>query len=156
MYDVFLAYSDFFFLRQWFIVDHELNISHGQVLDHLLYIMRVGEKNVQRRVALALAHLCSPDDQKTIFIDKDGLPLLLELLASTNSIHQRDSSMALCRLANKASSLIPMDAAPLSPTPQVTGCSLYGCCSRSSLCPPYFISCLQSFWWCLFWGLSDL
>ncbi|KAL8548327.1 hypothetical protein ACS0TY_007596 [Phlomoides rotata] len=92
---------------------------HGWVLGHLLYLMRVGEKNVQRRVALALAHLCSPDDQKTIFIDKDGLPLLLELLASTNSIHQKDSSTALCRLAHKASSLIPMDSAPLSPTPQV-------------------------------------
>ncbi|KAK6135040.1 hypothetical protein DH2020_031218 [Rehmannia glutinosa] len=43
-----------------------------QVLSHLLYMMRVEEKNVQRRVALALAHLCSPDDQRTIFIDKNG------------------------------------------------------------------------------------
>ncbi|KAG8370723.1 hypothetical protein BUALT_Bualt13G0013000 [Buddleja alternifolia] len=133
----------------------------GRVLSHLLYMMRVGEKNVQRRVALALAHLCSPDDQKTIFIDNNGilsikfvynisilstrlsisaictagvltinflphiphilvgLVLLLELLESTNSKHQRDSSMALCRLANKASSLSPMDAAPPSPIPQV-------------------------------------
>lgn len=35
--------------------------------------MRVGEKAVQRRVALALAHLCSPDDQRTIFIDNNGM-----------------------------------------------------------------------------------
>lgn len=118
-------------------------------MGNLLYTMRVGEKNVKRRVVLALAHLCCPNDQKTIFIDKDGIPLfhivalelsamqflifkhslsglslLLELLESPNSIHQRESSMALCRLANKANSLIPMDAAPLSPTPQVTVSSL--------------------------------
>ncbi|CAL9057370.1 unnamed protein product [Musa banksii] len=29
----------------------------GRVLNHLLYLMRVGEKAVQRRIALALAHL---------------------------------------------------------------------------------------------------
>ncbi|KAG6438318.1 hypothetical protein SASPL_103255 [Salvia splendens] len=92
---------------------------HGRVLSHLLYIMRVGEKDIQRRVALALAHLCSPDDQKTIFIDKNGLTLLLELLESTDSKHQRDGSVALSRLANKASSLSPVEAAPPSPIAQV-------------------------------------
>ncbi|KAH6826055.1 ARM repeat protein interacting with ABF2 [Perilla frutescens var. hirtella] len=92
---------------------------HGRVLSHLLYMMRVGEKNIQIRVALSLAHLCSPDDQKNIFIDKNGLLLLLELLESTESKHQRDSSMALCRLANKASSLCPVEAAPPSPIVQV-------------------------------------
>ncbi|GFP92288.1 arm repeat protein interacting with abf2 [Phtheirospermum japonicum] len=93
--------------------------THGRVLRHLLYLMRVGEKLVQRRVALALAHLSSPDDQKSIFLDNNGLDLLLELLESTNSKQQRDSSMALFRLANKANSLSPMDAAPPSPVPQV-------------------------------------
>ncbi|KAG6426891.1 hypothetical protein SASPL_111129 [Salvia splendens] len=92
---------------------------HGRVLSHLTYLMRAGERNVQKRVALALAHLCSSDDQRTIFIDNNGLALLLELLESTNSKHQRDSSMALCRLANKANSLSPVDAAPPSPIPQV-------------------------------------
>lgn len=37
--------------------------------------MRVAEKAIQRRIALALAHLCSPDDQGTIFIDNNGVPL---------------------------------------------------------------------------------
>lgn len=46
---------------------------HLQVLNHLLYLMRVSEKAVQRRVALALAHLCSADDQRTIFIDNNGM-----------------------------------------------------------------------------------
>lgn len=36
-------------------------------------MMRVGEKSVQRRVALALAHLCAPEDQRTIFIDNNGM-----------------------------------------------------------------------------------
>ncbi|KAK4355523.1 hypothetical protein RND71_024494 [Anisodus tanguticus] len=44
---------------------------HGRIMGHLLYLMRIGEKLIQRRVALALAHLCSPDDQKTIFIDNN-------------------------------------------------------------------------------------
>ncbi|CAA0816715.1 ARM REPEAT PROTEIN INTERACTING WITH ABF2 [Striga hermonthica] len=92
---------------------------HGRVLSHLLYMMHVEEISVQRRVALALAHLCSPEDQRTIFIEKNGLSLLLELLESTNSKHQRESSVALCRLANKASSQSLMDAAPPSPIPQV-------------------------------------
>ncbi|XP_062231321.1 ARM REPEAT PROTEIN INTERACTING WITH ABF2-like isoform X2 [Phragmites australis] len=92
---------------------------NGRVLKHLLYLMRVGEKSVQRRVALALAHLCAPEDQRTIFIDNNGLDLLLDLLISMSSKHQQDGSAALYKLANKAAALSPMDAAPPSPTPQV-------------------------------------
>lgn len=46
--------------------------------------MRIGEKFVQRRVAMALAHLCSPDDRKAIFIDNNGKSpfLVLSLLVS--------------------------------------------------------------------------
>ncbi|KAG9457923.1 hypothetical protein H6P81_002431 [Aristolochia fimbriata] len=92
---------------------------NGRVLKHLLYLMRVGEKAVQRRVAVALAHLCSPDDQRLIFIDNNGLELLLGLLGSTNPKQQQDGSVALYKMANKAMALSPMDAAPPSPTPQV-------------------------------------
>ncbi|KAJ9182079.1 hypothetical protein P3X46_006109 [Hevea brasiliensis] len=92
---------------------------HGRVLNHLLYLMRVAEKAVQRRVALALAHLCSPDDQRTIFIDNNGLELLLGLLGSANPKQQIDGAVALYKLANKAMTLSPVDAAPPSPTPQV-------------------------------------
>ncbi|XP_021889413.1 ARM REPEAT PROTEIN INTERACTING WITH ABF2 isoform X2 [Carica papaya] len=91
----------------------------GRGLSHLLYLMRVAEKSVQRRVALALAHLCSPDDQRTIFIDNNGLELLLGLLGSTNPKQQLDGAVALYRLANKSMTLSPVDAAPPSPTPQV-------------------------------------
>jgi len=48
-----------------------------------------------------------------------GLDLLLSLLASTNTKYQQDGSVALYKLANKAMTLSPMDAAPPSPTPQV-------------------------------------
>ncbi|KAK9282320.1 hypothetical protein L1049_005234 [Liquidambar formosana] len=92
---------------------------NGRVLNQLLYLIRFTEKAIQRRVALALAHLCSPDDQKTIFIDSNGLDLLLGLLESTSKKQQQDGSAALCKLANKAISLSPGDAAPPSPIPQV-------------------------------------
>ncbi|CAH9132738.1 unnamed protein product [Cuscuta epithymum] len=92
---------------------------NGRVLSHLLYLMSVGEKIVQRRIALALAHFCSPEDQKTVFIDNDGLELLLELVESTSVKHQQDAATALCKIADKASSLFPIDAAPPSPVPQV-------------------------------------
>ena len=48
-----------------------------------------------------------------------GLELLLELLESTNLKLQHDGSMALYKLATKATSLSPVDAAPPSPNPQV-------------------------------------
>ncbi|XP_047333820.1 ARM REPEAT PROTEIN INTERACTING WITH ABF2 [Impatiens glandulifera] len=92
---------------------------NGRVLRHLLYLMRVGEKAVQKRVALALAHLCSPNDQKAIFIDNNGLDLLLDLFESTTFKQQRDASVALYKLATKPCSISPVDAAPPSPIPQV-------------------------------------
>ncbi|XP_022955925.1 ARM REPEAT PROTEIN INTERACTING WITH ABF2-like [Cucurbita pepo subsp. pepo] len=92
---------------------------HGRVLNHLLHLMRVAEKAVQRRVSLALAHLCSPDDQRTIFVDNNGLELLLGLLGSSSLKQQLDGAVALYKLANKAMTLSPVDAAPPSPTPQV-------------------------------------
>ncbi|ERN12670.1 ARM REPEAT PROTEIN INTERACTING WITH ABF2 [Amborella trichopoda] len=92
---------------------------NGRVLKHLLYLLRIGEKAAQRRVALALAHLCSPDDQRFIFIECHGLEVLLNMLDSTDSKMQQDSAVALYTLANKAMALFPMDAAPPSPTPQV-------------------------------------
>ncbi|GAV74791.1 Arm domain-containing protein/BTB domain-containing protein [Cephalotus follicularis] len=92
---------------------------HGRVLNHVLYLMRVADKVVQRRVALSLAHLCSPDDQRTIFIDNNGLEFLLGLLGSNSPKQQLDGAVALCKLANKAMTLSPVDAAPPSPIQQV-------------------------------------
>ncbi|KAG6774480.1 hypothetical protein POTOM_021833 [Populus tomentosa] len=90
---------------------------HGRVLNHILYLMRVSERNVQRRIALALAHLCTPNDRKVIFLHKNGLDLLLGLLESGSLKQQREGSVALYKLATKATLVSPVDSAPLSPTP---------------------------------------
>ncbi|MBA0833451.1 hypothetical protein Goarm_005894, partial [Gossypium armourianum] len=81
--------------------------------------MRTAAKAVQKRVALALAHLCAPNDRKTIFVDNNGLELLLGLLESKSFKQQKDGSEALYKLATKGTSLSSVDAAPVSPTPQV-------------------------------------
>ncbi|PWA58121.1 ARM repeat protein interacting with ABF2 [Artemisia annua] len=92
---------------------------HGKVLSRLLYKMHNAEKIVQRRIVLALAHLCSPEDQEAVFVDNNGLDLLLELLQSVHSKHQGDACAALCRLAEKATSVSSVDAGPSSPISQV-------------------------------------
>ncbi|GMI98767.1 ARM repeat protein interacting with ABF2 [Hibiscus trionum] len=92
---------------------------HGRTLNHLLYLMRTAAKAVQKRVALALAHLCTPNDRKPIFVDNNGLELLLGFLESKSFKQQRDGSEALYKLATKGTSLSSVDAAPVSPTPQV-------------------------------------
>ncbi|KAK9067621.1 hypothetical protein SSX86_011732 [Deinandra increscens subsp. villosa] len=92
---------------------------NGRVLRRLLYLMHNSDKVVQRRVSLALAHLCSPDDQKTIFVDNNGIDLLLELLQSPHSKVRGYASVALCKLAEKTTSLSPVDAGPSSPISQV-------------------------------------
>ncbi|KAK7285352.1 hypothetical protein RJT34_20121 [Clitoria ternatea] len=92
---------------------------HGRVLKHLTYLMRFENKVVRKRVAIALAHLCSPHDRKTIFIDNIGLELLLDLLESTDPTQKGDASAALHKLATKAGSVSFVDAAPPSPTPRL-------------------------------------
>ncbi|KAL8143152.1 hypothetical protein V2J09_016184, partial [Rumex salicifolius] len=92
---------------------------HGRVLNHLLYLLRVADKVIQRRVVLALAHLCFPEHQRRIFIDNNGLELLLELLESVCPKQQQDASIALYKMATKATLTSPIDAAPPSPTLQV-------------------------------------
>ncbi|OMP05069.1 BTB/POZ-like protein [Corchorus olitorius] len=92
---------------------------HGRVLNRLLYLMRLADKAVQTRVALALAHLCAPDDRKKVFVDNNGLELLLGLLESTSFKQQQDGAAALYTLATKGGSLSSVDTAPPSPTPQV-------------------------------------
>ncbi|GAB4840773.1 hypothetical protein Ancab_021535 [Ancistrocladus abbreviatus] len=92
---------------------------HGHVLNHLLYLMRAADRTIQRRVALALAHLCSPEHQRRIFIDDNGIELLLELLQNSSLKQQWDASTALWKLAIKSASIPIVDAAPNSPTLQV-------------------------------------
>lgn len=65
-----------------------------------------------------------------------GLELLLGLLGSTSPKQQLDGAVALYRLANKAMTLSPVDAAPPSPTPQVSVLSKTGWfCSMKFVIP---------------------
>ncbi|GKB29834.1 ARM repeat protein interacting with ABF2-like protein, partial [Tanacetum coccineum] len=88
-------------------------------LSRFLYKMHNAEKFVQRRISLALAHLCSPEDQEAIFVDNYGLAILLELLQSPHPKHQGDACAALCKLAKKATLVSLVDAGPSSPISQV-------------------------------------
>ncbi|CAN1766062.1 ARM REPEAT PROTEIN INTERACTING WITH ABF2, partial [Linum perenne] len=91
----------------------------GRVLKRLVYLMRSADKTEQRHIALALAHLCAPNDRKAIFLDSNGLDSLLELLELGNLKQRNESAEALYKLATKAATVFPITAAPLSPTPQV-------------------------------------
>ncbi|CAN7121240.1 unnamed protein product [Brassica rapa subsp. narinosa] len=92
------------------------NKIHGPVLNQLLYLMKTTEKNIQMRIALALAHLCDPKDGKLIFIDNSGMEFLLEPLYISSMKQQKYSARALFELATKATSFAPEDSAPSSPT----------------------------------------
>ncbi|KAI9117643.1 hypothetical protein K1719_011809 [Acacia pycnantha] len=97
----------------------------SKVLKQLLYLMCFGEKVVQWHVALALAHLCSPDDQKFIFVDNNGLAFLVDLLTSINLNQRREASMALHSLAIRTTSISPLDTTPSSTTLKVYFCEQY-------------------------------
>ncbi|XP_058740263.1 ARM REPEAT PROTEIN INTERACTING WITH ABF2-like [Vicia villosa] len=90
----------------------------GRVLKQMLYLMRSGKRAVQKRVVLALAQLCSADDRKTIFIDNNGLELLLYFLGSTIE-KKREASIALHTMATKGISGSIVDLVPVSPTPRI-------------------------------------
>ncbi|KAL8224893.1 hypothetical protein R6Q57_017450 [Mikania cordata] len=92
---------------------------NGRVLRHLLYLMHNTATIIQRRISLALAHLCSPDDQKTIFADNNGIYLLLELLQSAHSKIRGYACVALCKLAERCTTFSPVDVGPSSPVSQV-------------------------------------
>ncbi|WOG94842.1 hypothetical protein DCAR_0314139 [Daucus carota subsp. sativus] len=81
---------------------------NGRVLSHLLYLMCAADRSIKRRIALALARLCSPEDQESIFIKNRGLHILLDLLESWNLELRQLASEALYKLADKAGSLFPI------------------------------------------------
>jgi hypothetical protein len=97
----------------------------GRVLRHLLYLLRSVDKETQRRVAIALAHLSGEDDQRLIFVDGGGLEVLLDMMGSTMTPKlQKEGALAVYTLAKKAAALSPVENAPPPPTPQVGGPSV--------------------------------
>ncbi|XP_048136079.1 ARM REPEAT PROTEIN INTERACTING WITH ABF2-like [Rhodamnia argentea] len=92
----------------------------GPVFKHLLLLMRASENNtIQGRVAVALAHLSHPTNQRMIFIDNIGLKLLLGLLTSSCPEEQVDGALALFKLANNAIVISPAYADSPPPAPRV-------------------------------------
>ena len=75
-----------------------------------------------------------------------GLDLLMGLLGSYyNPKQQLDGAVALCKLANKAATLSPVDAAPPSPTPQVGICNCWLVLILHSIIAKWLIAFAQYF-----------
>ncbi len=123
----------------------------GRPLAYLLYLLRPAvrgggpERDMQRRVAIALAHLCKPEDAPTVFGTRGGLDVLLDMLtlarppgalspglppgalgakaaadaaAARDAGAQREAARALaCLAAEKCAATAP-DVAPPPPDPK--------------------------------------
>ena len=121
-------------------------------LQYLLYLLRptvragAAERELQRRVAVALAHLCRQQDAHDIFNTRGGLDVLLDMLTVTkpypaaatspeseedgdkgakaqreaerDAAAQKDAARALVVLAMEKCSQSVWDVAPAAPEPQ--------------------------------------
>ena len=52
----------------------------GKVLNQILYSMNCSDPVMQHRTATALARLARENDLKTVFVDRKGLDILLNIL----------------------------------------------------------------------------
>ena len=109
-------------------------------LQYLLYLLRQGDRpsaqadrEVPRRVAVSLAHLCKEEEMKQIFLERGGLAILLDMLsvakppkeppylashkekAEREAAAQREAARALVRLSEKANARSPPDCTPAPP-----------------------------------------
>lgn len=113
----------------------------GRTLQYLLYLLRQGDRGVDneipRRVAVSLAHLCKEAEMKSIFLERGGLTILLDMLSMTRSAKeahyplckdqlakkdsqaQREAANALATLIKKAAGQSPADCAPQPPEQKV-------------------------------------
>ncbi|KAF2285373.1 hypothetical protein GH714_003282 [Hevea brasiliensis] len=110
---------------------NQAGIAHNGGLVPLLKLLDSKNGSLQHNAAFALYGLADNEDNVSDFIRVGGvqklqwrvycsrLELLLGLLGSANPKQQIDGAVALYKLANKAMTLSPVDAAPPSPTPQV-------------------------------------
>jgi hypothetical protein len=63
----------------------EQKLSQGRVLPHVVFMLRSSDKLVQQRAAMSLAKLAPESQIKTIFVDKRGLDVLLDMLVDSVS-----------------------------------------------------------------------
>jgi hypothetical protein len=81
----------------------QLKLEQQRVLAHVVYMMRSSNKEIQRYVATSMARLAPTTQLKSIFCDKSGLDILLDMLTTqpANSTAMRESAQALLELAKK-------------------------------------------------------
>ena len=98
----------------------------GRVLKYLVYLMRSSNKGEQQCIAIALAHLCSDDQQRVIFDEQGGLDILLEMYSAYEGdlfpYAMKDAAGALFKVSQNMKALLsaryPNDAVPLPATPE--------------------------------------
>lgn len=80
---------------------------HARVLAHVAFLLRSGQRDVRQRAAMALARMAPEGQQRSIFIDKKGLDVVLDMLCDPSGLcmrAQKDAAQALLGLSNKMSS----------------------------------------------------
>uniref|UniRef100_A0A7S0RRY0 BTB domain-containing protein n=1 Tax=Chlamydomonas leiostraca TaxID=1034604 RepID=A0A7S0RRY0_9CHLO len=93
----------------------------GRVLSHVVFMLRSGDKLVQQRAAMSLAKLAPEAEIKSIFVDKRGLEVLLDMLVdqALEPRMQREAANAVLELARKINATAPIDCLPAQPTKTV-------------------------------------
>lgn len=61
-------------------IRQKLEREDHRVLNHVVYSLRSSDRSVQQAVAVSLAQLAPASQLKSIFVDKAGLDVLLDLL----------------------------------------------------------------------------
>ena len=83
------------------------NSPHLRVLAHVSFLLRSSQRDVRQRAAMALARMAPEDQQRSIFIEKKGLDVILDMLIDPAGLGvraQKDAAHALLGLSNKMTS----------------------------------------------------
>lgn len=83
--------------------------ANKRALSAVIFLLRASNPVVQQRAAMSLARLAPEDQLKTIFIDKAGVDVLLEVLTDPKvSMHvHREAANALLQLTKKLDNTLP-------------------------------------------------
>lgn len=80
-----------------------------RALNHVIFLLRSNNRVVQQRAALALAKQAPDVQLKSIFLEKRGLDVLLDMLVDTslNATVQKEAATALLQLIKKLDAFMP-------------------------------------------------
>ncbi len=68
----------------------------GRTLNHVVFMLRSSDRAVQQRAPMSLARLAPEQQIKSIFVDKRGLEVLLDMLCDPVSIMDWAMTAARC------------------------------------------------------------